>query len=105
MQSMLSGQVDYVIGVDTHRDTNTAAVVEASTGAVIDHRQCTTDAMGYKRCYAFATSHAPGRRVWAIEGTRQLRRLTYHLPPRARRMGRRDRQTGPPRPPRRSQDR
>jgi transposase len=69
VQSMLSGQVEYVIGVDTHRDTNTAAVVEASTGAVIDHLQCTTDAMGYKRCYAFATKNAPGRRVWAIEGT------------------------------------
>lgn len=69
MQSMLSGQVDYVIGVDTHRDTNTAAVVEASTGAVVDDLQCTTDAMGYKRCYAFAAGRAPGRRVWAIEGT------------------------------------
>lgn len=69
MQPMLADQVDHVIGVDTHRDTNTAAVVEAATGAVVDHMQCTTDAMGYKRCHAFATRHAPGRRVWAIEGT------------------------------------
>jgi hypothetical protein len=29
----VAGQVDYVIGIDTHRDTNTAAVVEASTDA------------------------------------------------------------------------
>ncbi len=69
MQPMLAGQVDHVIGVDTHRDTNTAAVVEAATGAVVDHHQCTTDAMGYKRCLAFAAKHAPGRRAWAIEGT------------------------------------
>jgi transposase len=25
--------------------------------------------MGYKRAFAFVTKHAPGRRVWAIEGT------------------------------------
>lgn len=68
MEAMLSGQVDYVIGVDTHRDTNTAAIVE-TTGAVVDHLQCQTDALGYKRVLAFVTTHAPGRRVWAIEGT------------------------------------
>ena len=69
MSTMLSGQVDFVIGVDTHRDTNVAAIVEAVTGGVVDHLHCSTDAMGYKRALAFATLHAPGRRVWAIEGT------------------------------------
>lgn len=67
--SMLAGQVDYVIGVDTHRDTNTAAVVEAATGAVVQHRECATDALGYQRLYAFVEQHAPRRRAWAIEGT------------------------------------
>jgi transposase len=66
---MLSGQVDHGIGVDTHRDTNTAAIVEAATGAVVDQLQCSTDAIGYKRGFAFVVQHAPGRRVWAIEGT------------------------------------
>jgi transposase len=66
---MLSGQVDYVIGVDTHRDSNTAAIVEAATGGVVDAMQCPTDAMGYKRLLAFVLKHAAGRRVWAIEGT------------------------------------
>ena len=61
---MLSGQVDYVIGVDTHRDTNTAAVVEAATGAVVDQLQCSTDAMGYKRVFAFVVKHAP--RPWPL---------------------------------------
>jgi transposase len=69
MSTMLSGQVDFVVGVDTHRDTNVAAIVEAVTGGVVDHLHCATDAMGYKRALAFATLHAPGRRVWAIEGT------------------------------------
>jgi len=62
-------KVEHFIGVDTHRNTNTAAVVEAATGAVVDHMQATSDAMGYKRYYAFGAKHAPGRRVWAIEGT------------------------------------
>ncbi len=59
----------HVIGVDTHRDTNTAAVVEAATGGVVEAMQCQTDAIGYKRVFAFAVKHASGRRVWAIEGT------------------------------------
>ena len=49
MSTMLSGQVDFVVGVDTHRDTNVAAIVEAVTGGVVDHLHCATDAMGYKR--------------------------------------------------------
>lgn len=67
--SMLAGQVDHVIGVDTHRDTNTAAVVDAVTGASVEHTECSTDAFGYKRLLAFADQHATDRRVWAIEGT------------------------------------
>jgi hypothetical protein len=66
---MLAGQVDHVIGVDTHRDSNTAGVVDAVNGAVVAHLKCTTDAMGYRRVFAFAGKHAAGRRVWAIEGT------------------------------------
>ncbi len=67
--SMLAGTVDHVIGVDTHRDSNTAAVVDAVTGAALGHQKSTTDALGYKRLLAFAGKHAPARRVWAIEGT------------------------------------
>ena len=32
---MLAEQVDYVVGVDTHRDQHALAVVDAHTGAVI----------------------------------------------------------------------
>ncbi|WP_203586078.1 IS110 family transposase [Subtercola lobariae] len=66
---MLADDVDFVIGVDTHRDTNTAAVVNAATGAALADMQCTTDALGYKRVLAFANKHSTTRRVWAIEGT------------------------------------
>ncbi len=66
--TMLTGQVDYVIGVDTHRDTNTAAILTAA-GEVLGQLQCSTDALGYRRVLAFADKHASGRRVWAIEGT------------------------------------
>jgi transposase len=67
--SMLAGQVDVVIGVDTHRDTNTAALVDATTTGVLAHTACSTDALGYKRLLAFADKHGHGRRVWAIEGS------------------------------------
>ena len=32
MKPMLAGAVEFVIGVDTHRDTHTAAIVNAATG-------------------------------------------------------------------------
>jgi hypothetical protein len=32
---MLAEQVDYVVGVDTHRDQHTLAVVAAPTGGVV----------------------------------------------------------------------
>ena len=65
---MLADQVDYVIGVDTHRDWHAAAVCSPS-GAVTAEATVATDAIGYKRLLRFARTQAPGRRVWAIEGT------------------------------------
>lgn len=66
--SMLPAMVDAVIGVDTHRDHHTVAVVD-TTGAALATVELATDAFGYQRMLAFAKQHAPGRRVWAIEGT------------------------------------
>ncbi len=65
---MLADQVDAVIGVDTHKHTHTAAVVTPTGGLVADVT-IPTDAFGAKRVLAFAREHAPGRRVWAIEGS------------------------------------
>jgi len=69
MHTMLAGAVQFVIGVDTHRDTHTAAIVEATSGGVVDHISVPTDAFGYRRLKAFADKHAASTRVWAIEGT------------------------------------
>jgi transposase len=66
---MLAEQYEYVIGGDPDRDTIDLAIVEAGTGAV---RACCTDradADGYARLLAWADRNAPGRRVWALEGT------------------------------------
>ena len=65
---MLAQRVDHVIGVDTHRDTHTAVVLDTNGGEVA-HLTVAADAFGYKRILAFGKTHAPGRRAWAIEGT------------------------------------
>jgi len=65
---MLADEVDHVIGVDTHRDSLTAAVTD-QTGAVQAQVTLAADAFGYRRMLAFARENAPGKRAWAIEGT------------------------------------
>jgi len=69
VKPMLAGAVEFVIGVDTHRDSHTAAVVHATTGGVIEQLTVATDAFGYRKLKAFADQHADDTRVWAIEGT------------------------------------
>jgi transposase len=64
---MLAETIDGVIGVDTHRDTLTAAAVTA-IGGLLDHATATTDRTGYQQLLEFATARMPGRRCWAIEG-------------------------------------
>jgi transposase len=66
---MLADEVDNVIGVDTHRDTNTAQALTAKTGAIGPHTTTGADSTGYRRMLAFADEHTPGSRVWAIEST------------------------------------
>ena len=65
---MLADQVDYVVGVDTHRDEHVLAVVVAPTGAIVVQRSVRASARGYAQALRFAEEHADGRRVWAIEG-------------------------------------
>jgi hypothetical protein len=64
----LADQVDHVIGVDTHKASHTAAVVDA-TGRLVAHATVPADAFGHRRILAFGRTRAAGRRVWAIEGT------------------------------------
>jgi transposase len=66
---ILAEQVDHVIGGDTHRDSHSAAIVDAVTGGVLLARTEPADAFGYKRLLRFGKLHATGRRVWAIESS------------------------------------
>jgi transposase len=76
---MLTGAVDAVIGVDTHRDRHTVAVVDP-TGGLVASTELAADAFSYRRMLVFARGQAPGRRAWAIEGTGSFGAgLTTHL--------------------------
>jgi transposase len=66
---MLADELDYVLGVDTHRDEHVVAVVTAPAGAVVAGKTARANARGYRELLRLAARYAPGRRVWAIEGT------------------------------------
>jgi len=66
---MLADELDYVVGVDTHRDEHVLVAVAAPTGAVVAREAVGADARGYREALRFAAQYAPGRRAWAIEGT------------------------------------
>ena len=66
---MLADEVDYVIGVDPHRDTHTFAVVEAGSGGLVFDGQVAASVSGYLEALRSAGTHVLGRRAWAIEGT------------------------------------
>lgn len=65
---MLGEEVDYVIGVDTHKDSHSAAVVNA-TGGVEAGVEVAASVSGYRSLLRTARVRASGRRVWAVEGT------------------------------------
>ena len=67
--AMLTEQYDYVIGGDPDRDTIDLAVIDTDTHQVVAPLADTADGPGYARMLAWANTHAPGRRVWALEGT------------------------------------
>ncbi len=66
---MFADELDYVIGVDTHRDEHVIAVVAAPTGAVVAQHSVGADRAGYEEAVAFVARFAVGARVWAVEGT------------------------------------
>jgi transposase len=66
---MLADQLDYVVGVDTHRDVHALAVVAASTGAVVCEFEVGADRHGYECALARTFVDAAGGRLWAIEGS------------------------------------
>jgi transposase len=67
---MLADEVDFVIGVDTHRDAHAIALVAAATGGVVlVQPRLAASPRGYRRLLRLAQAHAPGARAFAVEGT------------------------------------
>jgi transposase len=66
----LGDQVDFVIGVDTHKHSHTLGLVDVAGADLVDVT-VPTDAFGYRRMFTWADEHTrdPSRRCWAIEGT------------------------------------
>jgi transposase len=97
---MLADQLDYIVGVDPHRDSHAVAVVEVVTGAVVLEATVAANSDGYANAVSLAEQHAPGRRAFAVEGTGSFGRgLTRFLDARGERVLevgrlRRERRTG-----------
>src|SRR5436189_505574 len=66
---MLADQLDYVIGVDPHRDTHALAIVDVRTGGVVFETSVAANSGGYARALELARGQAPGRRAFAVEGS------------------------------------
>lgn len=66
---MLAEHYDHVIGGDPDRDSVDLAVLDARTGAVTAQIAERANGAGYRRSLEWGRAHAPGRRIWALEGT------------------------------------
>jgi transposase len=66
---MLADQLDYVVGVDPHRDSHALAVVHVLSGAVLFEATVDASSDGYAHALKIVDQHAAGRRVFAVEGT------------------------------------
>jgi transposase len=66
---MLADELDYVVGVDPHRDSHALAVVQIVSGAVVFESMVAANSDGYAQALKLVDQHAPGRRAFAVEGT------------------------------------
>ena len=66
---MVTDEVDFVVGVDTHADQHALAVVEAATLRMCRQLTVVASRQGYRQALRLAKRHAPGRRAWALEGS------------------------------------
>jgi transposase len=66
----LANQVDFVIGVDTHKNSHTLGLIDR-TGVEVADTMLVTDAFGYRKMLAWVRERTtdPERRCWAVEGT------------------------------------
>ena len=66
---MLADQLDYIVGVDPHRDSHALAVVEVVSGTVLFESTVAASREGYANALGLAEEHARGRWAFAIAGT------------------------------------
>jgi transposase len=66
---MLADRLDYVVGVDPHRDTHAFAVVHVLSGAVVFEATIAASSRGYAEALRLVDAHALGRRAFAVEGS------------------------------------
>jgi len=66
---MFADQLDYVVGVDPHRDSHALAVVHVASGAIVFEATVVANSDGYANALKIVGEHASGRRAFAVEGT------------------------------------
>jgi transposase len=66
---MLADQLDYVVGVDPHRDSHALAVFDVRNRVVVFEANVAANSGGYRQALVLGEEHAAGRRVFAVEGT------------------------------------
>ena len=66
---MLADQLDFIVGVDPHRDAHAIGIVDVRTGVVVFEASVSADGAGYEQALRLGEQHAPGRRAFAAEGT------------------------------------
>lgn len=66
---MLAEAADFVIGVDTHKQRHSLALVVARTGALLKSWEIPASTDGYRQGLADAHELAAGARLWAPEGS------------------------------------
>jgi len=57
--------LDYIIGVDPHRDAHALAVVEVVSGVVVFEATVDANSDGYAQALKVADEHAAGRRAFS----------------------------------------
>src|SRR6059036_1609746 len=68
-QRVLADQLDYVVGVDPHRDSHALAVVHVISGAIVFEANVAANSEGYAHALELVDEHAAARRAFAVEGT------------------------------------
>ncbi len=66
---MLADEVDFVVGVDPHRDSHALAGVHVVSGAVLFEATVAASSSGSARALKLVDQYATGRRAFAVEGT------------------------------------